>query len=115
MQINITNLETKMCSNTFNEQSITTQLERQFGKFDANGIVQVNFKEVKNSGLYQVSIKFEQDTTSFSSNASATTASKAFGQAKAKLSAQVEKQRSVKKCGKRSPKDEVKKLLEEQE
>ena len=103
MEINITNLETKMCSNTFNEDSIKEQLSRQFSKFDNNGIVQVEFKDTKNSGIYEVFMKLEANKKTFSSAAKDSTASKAYAQAKSKLSAQVEKQRSVKKQKAHSP------------
>lgn len=112
MEINITNLETKMCSNTFNEESIKAQLERGFGKFDAKGLLQVEFREQKVGG-YEVSLKLDANKKSYTASSTDSTASKAFSQAKAKLSSQVEKQRSVQKCGKRSPKGEVKKLLKE--
>ena len=75
MQINITNLETKMCSNTFNEQSITTQLERQFGKFDANGIVHVSAKDLGTN-------KEQSITITASSNLSEADIDKAVNEAK---------------------------------
>lgn len=115
MQINISNLETKMCSNTFNEESIKAQLERQFGKFDKNAILQVNFREVKNSGMYEVSMKLDANKKSYTSTADETSASKGYAEAKEKLFAQISKERSVNKDKSRPPrcKKSVSKPVEE--
>ncbi len=118
MQINITNLETKMCSNTFNEEFVKAQLERQFSKFDEKALVQVSFKEVKNSGLYEVIMKLEAQNKTFSSSATNNSASKCFAEAKEKLFAQATKQRSVEKTKAHNPhtamKGKLKQAFEEE-
>ena len=117
MQVNILGLEEKMCSNVFDQASIQKQLDRQFGKFDSKGIMQVSFRDVKNSGLYEVAMKLESKGKNFNSSAQDETASKALGEAKRKLKYQILKDQEAKKCEKRSPRGgrAAQKILSEQE
>ena len=96
MQVNISNLETNMCSNTFNQEFIEKQAERQFGNLAGDeGVLQVVFHKIKNNGLYDVNLRLDTAKKNYSSSASASTASKSFSDAMCKIDAQINKQRSV--------------------
>ena len=92
MQVNISNLETNMCSNTFNQEFIEKQAERQFGNLAGDEGV---FHKIKNNGLYDVNLRLDTAKKNYSSSASASTASKSFSDAMCKIDAQINKQRSV--------------------
>lgn len=104
MQVNILNFETSMQSNSFDENTIQKQADRQFGKVAGdNGVLQVAFHKIKNSGLCDVTMRLDTDKKSYSSSASSSTASKSFADAVSKMDAQINKQRDLKKSRTKQP------------
>lgn len=96
MQVNINNLETNMCSNTFNEDFIKKQAETQFSKFDKEGILQVTFGKKSTKG-YDLDMRLTAKKKNYTANSSATTASKCFADGIEKIKAQLSKERSKQK------------------
>ena len=117
MQVNISNLETFMCSNTFNEDFIKKQAETQFSKYDADGILQVVFGKAKNNGTYDLDIRLTANKKNYTANTTASTASKCFADGIEKIKAQLAKERSKQKSSvKAQPKKKVvKKVMGEEE
>lgn len=116
MQVNISNLETFMCSNTFDEDFIKKQAETQFSKFDKNGILQVVFGKKSTKG-YDLDMRLTANKKNYTSNTAATTASKCFADGIEKIKAQLSKERSKQKSSiKAQPRAKVvKKVLGDEE
>lgn len=103
MQVNISNLETFMCSNTFNEDFIKKQAETQFSKYDSNGTLQVVFGKAKNNGTYDLDMRLTANKKNYTANTTATTASKCFADGIEKIKAQLSKERSKQKSISKTP------------
>lgn len=93
MQVNITGLETNMCSNIFDEKFIAEKSEKQLAKYtDKNSVLQVVFSKIKNEGKYATSLNFNTQNKVFSASSdNSNIASKSFSEALDKLTTQLRK------------------------